>query len=152
MNLPEDIVLAIATNGNKDLFGVTVQMTVKAGRKNPYVIYFPKTDSDGVARLSKQEFVGQFKDHWKIGAMDYDGTPENADPEVEISLFDRSWLIENRELALVWPLLDHEKKHWASREQQYEYMVNNKNSHFSCETILVNLEKTQKIMLRLNEL
>ena len=152
MKLPEDIVLKIEANGNNDLSGVIVQMKVKAGRKNPYFICFPKTDRDGLARLSKRDFVGQFKDHWEMGLMDYNGTPEDADPEVEVSLFDPSWLIENKKLALAWPLLEHEKQRWASREQQYNYMVNNKNSRFSCDPISVNLEKKQKIVLRVKEL
>jgi len=152
MNLPEDIELKIDADSNKDLSGVIVQMKVKAGRKNPYFIYFPKTGPDGVARLSKKEFVGQFKDHWEMGLMDYNGTPEDADPGVEVALFGPSWLIENKKLALAWPLLEHEKQRWASREQQYNYMVNNNNNHYSCDTISVNLEKIQNIVLRVNEL
>src|SRR5574340_929229 len=100
MNLPEQLVLRVEAAGNNDLSGIIVQMKVRAGRKNPYFIYFPKTDLDGVARLSREDFVGQFKDHWEIGLMDYNGTPESADPAVEVSLFNPSWLIKNRKLAL----------------------------------------------------
>ena len=87
-----------------------------------------------------------------MGLMDYNGTPETADPVVEVSLFDPSWLIENRKLALAWPLLEHEKERWVSREEQYNYMVNNRNSQFSCATTSVNLHETQEIVLRTNEL
>lgn len=152
MNLPEQLVLRVEAAGNNDLSGIIVQMKVRAGRKNPYFIYFPKTDLDGVARLSREDFVGQFKDHWEIGLMDYNGTPESADPAVEVSLFNPSWLIKNRKLALAWPLLEHEKRRWSSREEQYNYMVNNRNSHFSCAAISVDLEKTPQFVLRVNGL
>ncbi len=87
-----------------------------------------------------------------MALMDYIGTPESADPVVEILLFDPKWLEKNQELALAWPLLKYESKKWASRQEQYDYMVNNRNSEFSCSSTFVNVQETQRIQLRLIKL
>jgi len=152
MNIPEVIELKTESEGDKPLSDVIVEMKVSAGRKNPYYIYFPKSDAAGSASLTKEEFIGQFKDFWEMGVMDYDGTPESADPIVVISLFDSSWLVENRKLALAWPLLNYERQKWDSRQEQYDYMVNNRNSEYSYLSLSVDVHKTQQIVFLVNEL
>ena len=147
MDLPEKIELKLKSGNAIDLSNVIVEMKVQAGRKNPYYIQFPKTDRDGFASLEKNDFIGQFKDHWDEALMDYDGTPETADPIVEISLFDSSWLEENKKAALSWPLLKHEKHKWRSRREQYDYLTSTSNHKFECERVVVDLGESNQIVL-----
>src|SRR6266487_2709865 len=94
-----------------------VQMKVIAGDKNPYYIEFPKTDASGMASLRREEFVGQFRDHWDQGLMDFNGTPESAQPEVEVGLYDPTPIIRDPQVSLVWPLFAYESTRWSSRRQ-----------------------------------
>ena len=142
MKIPELIVTQLRCSEQVDLGDVIIQILVRAGRKNPYRILFPKTDRSGRTELSRADFVGQFRDHWQEGLMDYDGSPETADPVVEVSLFDPSWLLQNRRLALAWPLLKHERTKWSSRKEEYKYRISCRNEQFSGTIISVNLETT----------
>src|SRR5690348_3597606 len=112
MKVPDTIQVQVRSPVDSDLSGLIVQMKVRAGRKNPYFILFPKTDVSGRATLDRAGFLGQFTDHWEAGLMDYDGGVEDASTTVEASLFDPTWLRENRGIAMAWPLLTHESTHW----------------------------------------
>jgi hypothetical protein len=149
MNIPETIFAQVSCKSCTDLGDIIIQLKVKAGRKNPYYIYFPKTESSGKTSLTRDDFIGQFKDHWEMGLMDYDGTPETANSVVEFTLFDPTWLVENKKLALVWPLLNHEKTKWKNRGQQYTFMTNCRNLEFKCRSIKVDLTKTDQIKLEI---
>jgi len=151
MDLPEKIDLKLKLDDAVDLSDVIVEMKVQAGRKNPYYIRFPKTDEYGRTSLTKKDFIGQFKDHWDEALMDYDGTPESANPIVEISLFDSKWLEENKETALSWPLLKHEKLIWNSRQELYDYLISNSNRKFHCDTVSVDLQRASQIELVIDE-
>ncbi len=149
MKIPDNIYIQIVCQRCDDLSGIIIQLKVKAGKKNPYYIYFPKTDVNGKTSIDINNFVGQFKDYWEMGIMDYDGTLESAKSLVEVSLFDPTWLIENKELALAWPLFKHEKTKWISREQQYEYMTSCRNQKFTYRPIYIDLDKTDHIKLKI---
>ena len=147
MKVPERIRVRIDCDGDTDLSGLIVALTVKAGHKNPYRICFPKTDRSGIASLTRDDFVGQFKDHWEGGLMDHNGTPDSADSTVRVDLYDPRWSIDNREAALAWPLLPHERTKWSSREEEYRYRTSTRNTEFAVSPIDVDLEKTSDIVL-----
>jgi hypothetical protein len=147
MKVPENIRVRVDCDGDTDLSGLIVALTVKAGHKNPYRIYFPKTDRSGIASLTRDDFVGQFKDHWEGGLMDHNGTLHSADPIVRVNLYDPQWSIDNREAALAWPLLPHERTKWSSREEEYRYRTSARNAEFVVSPIDVDLETTPDIVL-----
>jgi len=132
-----------------DLSGIIVELTVTTGLKNPYHIYFPKTDSRGIATLTSDDFVGQFTDHWEAGLMDHSGTIDTAESTVRVGLYDPSWSVDNRDAALAWPLLKHERTKWSSRDEEYRYRTSSRNSEFSASPITIDLEKRSSIVLRL---
>jgi len=147
MKIPECIRVQVQCEGEADLSNLIVELTVRAGRKNPYQIYFPKTDHSGVATVTRDDFVGQFEDHWEGGMMDYDGTPETADSVVRVGLYDPTWSRDNVDAALAWPLLNHESTKWLSREEQYHYRTSTRNTEFVVTPIEVDLETTNEIVL-----
>jgi hypothetical protein len=147
MKIPERIIVHAVSRGESDLSGLIVELTVTTGQKNPYRIYFPKTVSSGVATLTRDDFIGQFTDHWEAGLMDYSGTPESAASTVRVGLYDPSWSLENRDAALAWPLLKHERKKWSSRDEQYRYRTSSRNKEFLVSPIMVDLERTSDIVL-----
>lgn len=147
MNVPNKITVHITSAEESDLSGIIVEMAVTTGQKNPYLIYFPKTGRDGTATLTRKEFMGQFRDHWEFALMDHSGTLANADPRVRVSLYDPSWSIANRELALAWPLSKHDRTKWSSREEEYESRVSSRNFCFIATPITVDLHQTHRIVL-----
>jgi len=145
MKLPKKIYLQIRCEKETDLNGLIVQLKVRAGRKNPYYIFFPKTDINGEAALTQDDFIGQFDDHFETGLMDYDGSIEIAEPEIEVSLFDSTLMMKNKKLAMAWPLLKNEKSKWSSRKEQYSYMVSCANSRFKMKPFFFNVEEYDSI-------
>jgi hypothetical protein len=150
MKIPEQIRVRIECETDCDLSSLIVELTVRAGRKNPYRIYFPKTDSSGTATLTRDDFVGQFRDHWEAGLMDHDGTPETADSVVRVGLYDPTWSRENPDAALAWPLLKHESLEWSSRQEQYLYRTTTRNTDYVVTPIEVDLETASEIALPVN--
>lgn len=146
MNVPNRVAVHVISDDGVGVGGIIVQMMVMTGRKNPYHIYFPKTDTSGMATLTRDDFIGQFKDHWESGLMDHVGTPESADSRVIVSLYDDSWSIANREFALAWPLLKHERAKWSSREEEYQSRVSSRNRDFVATPITVDLHETQNFV------
>jgi len=130
-----------------DLSGVIVVLTLSAGRKNPYHILFPKTDTSGEACLERTDLVGQFSDHAATFLMDYDGSLETAGPIVDVSLFDPDGLLAHGEEALAWPLAPHESTRWSSRAEQYAYRVSCRNPLFVGGRRSVDLERSDVIEL-----
>jgi hypothetical protein len=147
MNVPEQITLRVVSDEESDLSDVIVDLTVSTGRKNPYHIYFPKTDRSGVATLTREDFIGQFQDHWESALMDHSGTPESAESVVRVALYDPSWSSENPDLALAWPLLKHERSKWSSREEEYQSRISSRNGEFVATPITVDLHETHEIVL-----
>lgn len=145
MNVPEKIVARVTTPAGEGVPGIIVEMKVRAGHKNPYHIRFHATNDAGEAELTRGDFVGQFTDHWEEGLMDYDGSPETAAPVVEVSLFDPTWSITNRKLALAWPLFAHERTKWRTRDEEYAQRIACRNLDFVSEVQEINLEEESAI-------
>ena len=147
MRVPERLVVRVSCANDSDLSDIIVEMTVTSGRKNPYRVYFPKTDRSGVATLTSDDIKGQFTDEWEAGVMDHDGTLETAEPVVRVGLYDPSWSQQHREAALAWPLLTHERTKWPTREDQYGYRTSARNTAYVATPVLVNIEVTSEIVL-----
>ena len=96
MKLPEKIYLQVTNKKETKVKDIIVQLKVRSGTKNPYYIFFPKTDEDGESILSLNDFSGQFEDHFEAGLMDYNGSIKTANSEVEVSLFDPAWMKKTR--------------------------------------------------------
>ena len=150
MEVPTLITIQIRLDQEVELSDLIVQLRVSTGHKNPYYIYFPRTDANGYAELTRADFIGQFTDHYEIGLMDYAGAPRDANPVVVISLFDNTWHKQNRHLAMAGPLLKHEKTKWRSKQEQYDYMVCSRNKHFLCRPEKVDLHELSEIVLALS--
>lgn len=98
-----------------DLSGLIFRMQITAGYKNPYGIFFPKTDSAGHTRLIAEDIRGQFTDHGEQAAMDYNGSIEDANEFVTITLWDPAPLRAGYDELLAWPLFTHQRARWQSR-------------------------------------
>lgn len=146
MRIPERLMLQVVCEDATDLSGLIVELKVTTGRKNPYRIYFPKTDRSGKATLTREDFVGQFTDQWESGLMDHSGTAESANSVVEVTLYDPSWSIQNPDLALAWPLLPHERTKWSSRDEQYRYRTSTSNTQFVASPIAVDIGQASEIV------
>jgi hypothetical protein len=157
MELFENIYLQIECKKETDLKGLIVQLKVRSGNKNPYYIFFPKSDGKGKSQLSRNDFIGQFEDHFEMGLMDYNGSIQTANPSIEVSLFDPTWMLNNKKLYMAWPLLKNEKPNWNSREEKYNYMVSCTNLEFKMKPFIIDIEKSTTIFIdvkqrRLNQL
>lgn len=130
MTLPAEIRIQAGCLGNADLSELIFQLTVHSGTKNPFHIYFPKTNSNGLAVLSADDFRGQFSDHFEMGLMDYNGAIETAHERTTLALFDPAKMAQNRASLAVWPLLRHERSQWPSREARLEYLLSTRNDLF----------------------
>lgn len=151
MHVPNRTTVHVISDEGADVSGIIVQMTVTTGQKNPYYVYFPKTDTAGIATLTRDDFIGQFMDHWESELMDHAGTPESADSRVLVSLYDPSWSIANRAFALAWPLLKHERTKWSSREEEYRSRVSSRNCDFTATPMTVDLNQTQNFVFPISK-
>ena len=124
-------------------------MQITAGDKNPYRIFFPKTDSSGHTRLTAEDVKDQFADHWEESAMDYNGSIADANELVTIELWDPSVLREKYKDALSWPLFTHERKRWRTRREYLDYLLSSRNDWFAFDGISVRLPETSQIYLTL---
>jgi hypothetical protein len=151
MKLPENIYLQITNKKGTKVKDIILQLKVRSGTKNPYYIFFPKTDENGESTLSQNNFIGQFEDHFETGLMDYNGSIQLANPEVEVSLFDPTWMKENKKLSLAWPLLKNEKPIWKSREEKYNYMISCTNPKYKMKTFMSNIEDSNQIVVTIKK-
>ena len=147
MNFPAVFAIELSSETSCVLEGLIFQLKVSTGQKDPYFILLPKTNEVGRTEITHEDFVGQFKDHWEMGLMDDSGTPEEADKNIELSLFDPTWLIENQNLALAWPLFKNEKNKWSTRKEEYDYKVSCRNKEHSFAPIIINIETEQTVSL-----
>lgn len=148
MNVPEQLKVRVIAPDETDLSGFIVELTVSTGRRNPYHIRFPKTDHHGVATLSRDDFVGQFTDHWEAGLMDHYGNVDDASSIVTVALYEPSRAIANPKGSLSWPLMRHERTKWSSREEEYRYRVSTRNVDFVARPLTVDLQTTSEITLQ----
>lgn len=147
MRLDSDLSITVVDQSGGPVAELLVEFEVSTGVKNPYFIQFPKTDSAGKARLSPRDLDGQWRDHWESGLMDYSGTVADASPLVRMRLFDVSGLKANRENALRWPLLSHERTKWGTRSEAFEYMASSSNPGYLMEPLSVDLERHAEVSI-----
>ena len=86
MKLPEKIDIQVVCDDESDLGNIIVQMTVRAGTKNPFLIYFPKTNKEGKTSITAIDFKDQVDFQYTMGLMDYNGSIETASQVVSIDL------------------------------------------------------------------
>jgi hypothetical protein len=149
MKLPPRIDLRARCAEAADLSGLIFRMQITAGTKNPYGIFFPKTDELGQTRLTAEEIEGQFSDHWEEAAMDYNGSLEEANELVTIKLWDRAQLRAKYEELLSWPLFVHQRTRWRSRREYQDYMVSCRNNNFVFDGVSVRLPETSLLYVTL---
>ena len=148
MKVPKRVIVhVISAFDDLSVSNIIVKLTVTTGLKNPYEIYFPKTDHSGAAVLTRNDFLGQFTDHWESGLMDHSGTPETAESTVRVGLYDPSWSVANPDRALAWPLMKHQRTKWSSREEEYQYRTTSRNDEFDFDPLTVDLEKITDFIL-----
>jgi hypothetical protein len=152
MRVPELLRVQLRADPEADLSGLIVELRVTTGFKNPYYILFPKTTAEGEAELSRADFVGQFKDHWESGLMDYQGGPDDALSMVRVSLFDPGPSLADPRSALAWPLFKHEATKWRSREEEYAYRISCRNASFESIPLAVDLHATAAIVLSVRDI
>jgi len=151
MKLPAHIDLQVVCDIESDLSNIIVEIEVSSGRKNPYHIYFPKTTSDGRARLTAEDFRGQFEDHWEAGLMDYNGSIESAHPVVTLRLFSTEGMLQSIGLVQVWPLLKYESRKWRSREEMIEYFLSCRNGEFHAAPQRAKIEENGVLQFRISK-
>jgi hypothetical protein len=124
-------------------------MQISAGYKNPYSIFFPKTDARGHTPLTAKDIEMQFTDHWEMALMDYNGSLEDANELVTIHLWDPRPLREDPEQVLAWPLFSYEQTRWQSRREWYDYMTSYRNDEFTFGGISIRLPETTLLYVSL---
>jgi hypothetical protein len=149
MTLPTQIELRARCAQADDLSGIIFRMQITAGYKNPYSIFFPKTDSGGHTRLTAKEMEMQFTDHWDMALMDYNGSLQDANEVVTIHLWDPRPLRGDPEQALAWPLFSYETTRWTSRREWFDYLASCRNEEFTFGGISVRLPETTLLYVSL---
>ena len=124
-------------------------MQITAGTKNPYDIFFPKTNGEGETRLTASEIEGQFADHWEMAVMDYNGSIEEANDLVTIRLWDPAGFRAAYNELLSWPLFKNQRTGWKSRREYQDYMVSCRNDEFEFDGISVRLPETSLLWVSL---
>ena len=152
MEVAQRIELTLSTGEISGPSDLIIGMRISAGTKNPYRVYFPKTDEHGHTALERSAVVGQFNDHWEEGLMDFNGTLESASQVVTFFLFNVSKLQESLSIALAWPLLTHEKTVWSSRQEQVNYFLACDNTRYSLPEAEVVLPSDGRLSLRVYRL
>lgn len=148
MELPGTIHIQVADESGNGIEGIIIQLQVVAGTKNPYEILSSKTDMDGKTQITKDDFIGQFEDHWEMGLMDYNGDIETASNKVSVRLYNPEWARENKASCMAWPLLKNEIPRWNSREEQYQYLVSCNNSEYKANQQIVDISKDNHIIVK----
>jgi hypothetical protein len=145
MKLPNTLTVRAKGTPGMDVSGIIFELTVASGTKNPYHIIFPKTDARGVARLSSEQFRGQFEDHWENGLMDYNGTVDSAIPTIIVQLLEKSRIRHNLHILRALPLLKNERQWWSSREEKLQYCLSYRNDQLAMEPTLWEIENRSDI-------
>jgi hypothetical protein len=150
MEIAQRIELTLSSDQAGSLSDLIVGMRITAGTKNPYRIYFPKTDVHGCTALEQVVVLGQFKDHWEEGLMDFNGTLESASQSATFFLFNVRDLQTNLKIALAWPLLTYEKTVWRSRREQVDYFLSCRNDQYSLPETDVPIPRNGQVHLRVH--
>jgi hypothetical protein len=150
MTLPPQIELKARCAETDDVSGIIFRIQITAGYKNPYSIYFPKTDLCGHTWLTAKDVETHFTDHWDMALMDYNGSLEDANEVVTIHLWDPRPLREHSEGMLAWPLFAYEKTRWDSRNDWFDYMASCRNHEFTFAGISIRLPETTRLYTSLH--
>ena len=100
------------------------------------VRYIDKTSSSNFADATEADLMGSW------------GTVADASAQVAVALYDPAPLIANRKAAMAWPLLTNEQKKWPSRSVEYIYRASCRNVLFTATPVVVDLDETSHIELR----
>jgi hypothetical protein len=149
MTLPRQIELRARCVEADDLSGIVFRMQITAGYKNPYSIFFLKTDASGHTRLTAKEIEMPFTDHWDMALVDYNGSLEEANELVTIHLWNPREFREHAESILAWPLLSYEKTRWTTRREWFDYMASCRNDRFTFGGISIRLLETTLLYVSL---
>ena len=149
MTLPPQIELRARCAAADNLSGLILMMQLTAGYKNPYCIFFPKTDTHGHTRLTAEDIRGQFSDHREEALMDYDGSIEEANDLVTIHLWDPRSFREHYNELLSWPVFSHQQKRWRTRREYQDYMASCHNDEFTFGGISLRLPETTLLYVSL---
>ena len=149
MTLSPQIELRARCAEADDLSGIIFRMQITAGYKNPYSIFFSKTDASGHTRLTATEIEMQFTDHWDMALMDYNGSLEEANDLVTIHLWKPRDFREHDDDVLTWPLFSYEKTRWRSRREWFDYMASCRNDEFTFGGISIRLPETTLLYVSL---
>ena len=149
MKLPSQIDIQVVCDDEENLDGLIVQMTVYAGTKNPFLIYFPKTNKEGQTSITAVDFKDQVDFQITIGIMDYNGSIETASQVVSIDLglpYRKELLEDKRFLESIRKssLQGYEKLKWLSSDEKVSYYLSSRNDKF--------IAKPQSVELRPNEI
>lgn len=149
MKLPERIDIQVVCDGEGNLGDIIVQMTVRAGTKNPFLIYFPKTNKEGKTSITDIDFKDQVDFQITMGLMDYNGSIETASQVVSIDLGlpyrDKS-PEDKRFLEIIRKshLQGYERLKWLSSDEMVSYYLSSRNDEFNT--------KPQSVEIRSNEI
>jgi hypothetical protein len=152
MDLPKELALQAVAEDIGDLSGLIFGMRITTGRKNPYHIYFPKTDQLGRSTLARHDIEGQFADHWASALMDHSGTIQEASQETVFYLFAPEAMRRNIGLISAWGLLPHEATIWRTRRDVTEYFLSCRNEQFSCSDTARVIPVTGEVSLTVRRL
>jgi hypothetical protein len=149
MMLPPQVELRASCSDASDLSDIIFEMQITAGSKNPYRILFPKTTPDGRSTATACEIADQFKGHWEMALMDYNGTLDQAVDVVTLRLFDPVSVREHYDELLAWPLFTHERSRWPSRREFLDDLLSCRNEQFAFSGLSVRLPETSIVYLPL---
>jgi hypothetical protein len=149
MKLPSQIDIQLVCDNENKLDGLIVQMTVRAGTKNPFLIYFSKTNKEGQTSITAIDFKDQVDFQITMGIMDYNGSIETASQVVNIDLglpYRKELLEDKRFLESIRKgyLQGYERLKWSSSAEMVSYYLSSRNNEF--------ITKPQSVELRPNEI
>jgi len=147
MKLPSQIDIQVVCNDEKNLGDIIVRMIVRSGSKNPFQVYFPKTNKEGRTSITASEFRDQFDSHYEIGLMDYNGSIETASQVAAFDLQYQDKLYPSLEIARKRPLLGYERLKWQTSGEMIAYFLSCRNSEFFTEPQSVEIHLNEVIQL-----
>jgi hypothetical protein len=151
MKLPSQINIQVICNDERNLGDIIIRMIVHAGSKNPYHIYFPKTNKEGSTSITAGEFSYQFDSHYEIGLMDYNGSIATASQIVTLDLDYQDKLYPSLEIARKSPLLGYERHKWQNSDEIIDYFLSCRNSNFFTDPQSVKIRSNKIIQLVLSK-
>lgn len=151
MKLPQQIDIQVMYDNDRNLEDIIVRMIVHSGTKNPFYIYFPKTNNEGKTSLTADEFKDQFESHYEIGLMDYNGSIETASQVVDLDLHYQDKLYPSLEVARKRGLLGYERLKWKSSDEMIAYFISCRNSKFSTESQSVEIRPNEIIQIMVSK-